>query len=99
MFDDQTNTVRKSANTLLTLSKGFGIMYGQNPHIYSLSKTKLGATGKGGHVPDAMPYRENAVFRMEDYPSDWNLDWHGHGPGTPDWSETSRFIAYSLVSG
>jgi hypothetical protein len=53
----------------------------------------------GGLLDDAaFDCRDNEVFRMEDYPSDWNLDWHGHTPGSPDWSETSRFIAYSLVS-
>ncbi|PON81340.1 Glycoside hydrolase [Trema orientale] len=33
---------------------------------------------------------------LEDFPTAERLQWHGHAPGLPDWSETSRFVAFSL---
>ncbi|KAJ6408035.1 hypothetical protein OIU84_011360 [Salix udensis] len=30
---------------------------------------------------------------LNDFPTAKRLQWHGHDPGTPDWSETSRFVA------
>ncbi|PON41132.1 Glycoside hydrolase [Parasponia andersonii] len=33
---------------------------------------------------------------LEDFPTAERLQWHGHAPGVPDWSETSRFVAFSL---
>ncbi|XP_011017749.1 PREDICTED: isoamylase 1, chloroplastic-like isoform X4 [Populus euphratica] len=32
-----------------------------------------------------------------DFPTAERLQWHGHAPGTPDWSETSRFVAFTLI--
>jgi hypothetical protein len=34
---------------------------------------------------------------LNDFPTAERLQWHGHDPGTPDWSETSRFVAFTLV--
>ncbi|WOL19778.1 hypothetical protein Cni_G28580 [Canna indica] len=33
---------------------------------------------------------------LVDFPTADRLQWHGHQPGKPDWSETSRFIAFSM---
>ncbi|KAM6570600.1 hypothetical protein CsatB_018585 [Cannabis sativa] len=33
---------------------------------------------------------------LDDFPTAERLQWHGHAPGVPDWSETSRFVAFSL---
>lgn len=30
------------------------------------------------------------------FPTSERLQWHGHIPGKPDWSETSRFVAFTL---
>ncbi|OIV93609.1 hypothetical protein TanjilG_04841 [Lupinus angustifolius] len=34
---------------------------------------------------------------LDDFPTSDRLQWHGHFPGKPDWSETSRFVAYTMV--
>ncbi|PIA43914.1 hypothetical protein AQUCO_01800158v1 [Aquilegia coerulea] len=34
---------------------------------------------------------------LDDFPTADRLQWHGHSPGVPDWSETSRFVAFSLI--
>ncbi|KAF7849275.1 hypothetical protein BT93_L1023 [Corymbia citriodora subsp. variegata] len=34
---------------------------------------------------------------LSDFPTAERLQWHGHLPGQPDWSETSRFVAYTMV--
>ncbi|XP_077216116.1 isoamylase 1 isoform X2 [Tasmannia lanceolata] len=34
---------------------------------------------------------------LDDFPTADRLQWHGHLPGIPDWSETSRFVAFSLI--
>ncbi|KAI4376401.1 hypothetical protein MLD38_014169 [Melastoma candidum] len=34
---------------------------------------------------------------LSDFPTAERLQWHGHLPGQPDWSDTSRFVAFTLV--
>ncbi|KAK7399043.1 hypothetical protein VNO78_10218 [Psophocarpus tetragonolobus] len=34
---------------------------------------------------------------LDDFPTSERLQWHGHFPGRPDWSETSRFVAFTMV--
>lgn len=34
---------------------------------------------------------------LNDFPTSERLEWHGHAPGMPDWSETSRFVAFTLT--
>ncbi|TKY60780.1 Isoamylase 1 [Spatholobus suberectus] len=34
---------------------------------------------------------------LDDFPTSKRLQWHGHFPGMPDWSETSRFVAFTMV--
>ncbi|XP_050375350.1 isoamylase 1, chloroplastic isoform X2 [Argentina anserina] len=34
---------------------------------------------------------------LNDFPTAGRLQWHGLAPGVPDWSETSRFVAFTLV--
>nr|GLL20267.1 isoamylase [Ipomoea trifida] len=34
---------------------------------------------------------------LDDFPTAERLQWHGHTPGMPDWSESSRFVAFTLV--
>ncbi|KAK7369843.1 hypothetical protein VNO80_11889 [Phaseolus coccineus] len=34
---------------------------------------------------------------LDDFPTSERLQWHGHFPGMPDWSETSRFVAFTMV--
>lgn len=34
---------------------------------------------------------------LADFPTSERLQWHGHFPGKPDWSETSRFVACTMV--
>ncbi|XAR47988.1 Isoamylase [Bertholletia excelsa] len=34
---------------------------------------------------------------LNDFPTSERLQWHGHSPGMPDWSETSRFVAFTLI--
>lgn len=36
---------------------------------------------------------------LHDFPTSERLQWHGHTPRMPDWSETSRFVAFSLIDG
>ncbi|KAL0007459.1 hypothetical protein SO802_008961 [Lithocarpus litseifolius] len=36
-------------------------------------------------------------LHLNDFPTAERLQWHGHTPGRPDWSETSRFVAYTLA--
>ncbi|XP_020701776.1 isoamylase 1, chloroplastic isoform X1 [Dendrobium catenatum] len=41
--------------------------------------------------------RECESLRLNDFPTAKRLQWHGHLPGAPDWSGTSRFVAFSLI--
>ncbi|GLJ10540.1 hypothetical protein SUGI_0130070 [Cryptomeria japonica] len=34
---------------------------------------------------------------LEDFPTAERLQWHGHQPEMPDWSESSRFVAFTMV--
>lgn len=34
---------------------------------------------------------------LNDFPTAERLQWHGHVPKVPDWSETSRFVAFTLI--
>lgn len=40
---------------------------------------------------------ECEALGLNDFPTAERLQWHGHVPETPDWSETSRFVAFTLV--
>ena len=39
---------------------------------------------------------QHGAFRLPDFPTDANCQWHGIKPHEPDWDETSRFIAYTI---
>ncbi|KAK3011057.1 hypothetical protein RJ639_012467 [Escallonia herrerae] len=41
--------------------------------------------------------RECESLGLYDFPTAERLQWHGHAPGMPDWSEISRFVAFSLI--
>ncbi|XP_073011594.1 isoamylase SU1, chloroplastic isoform X1 [Typha latifolia] len=41
--------------------------------------------------------RECESIGLDDFPTAERLQWHGHQPGMPDWSETSRFVAFSMT--
>ncbi|XP_024544840.1 isoamylase 1, chloroplastic [Selaginella moellendorffii] len=41
--------------------------------------------------------RQSESLGLGDFPTAERLEWHGVVPETPDWSETSRFVAFSLV--
>ncbi|XP_042498043.1 isoamylase 1, chloroplastic-like isoform X1 [Macadamia integrifolia] len=41
--------------------------------------------------------RECESLGLNDFLTAERLQWHGHIPGMPDWSETSRFVAFSLI--
>ncbi|MBA0873089.1 hypothetical protein Goshw_026743 [Gossypium schwendimanii] len=41
--------------------------------------------------------RECESLGLNDFPTAERLQWHGHTPGKPDWSDTSRFVAFTLV--
>ncbi|OMO79846.1 hypothetical protein CCACVL1_13367 [Corchorus capsularis] len=41
--------------------------------------------------------RECESLSLYDFPTAERLQWHGHTPGMPDWSDTSRFVAFTLV--
>ncbi|KAH9805603.1 isoamylase 1 [Citrus sinensis] len=34
---------------------------------------------------------------LSDFPTADRLQWHGHAPGLPDWSDKSRFVAFTLI--
>eukprot|EP00897_Mesotaenium_endlicherianum_P003623 jgi/Mesen1/3289/ME000191S02431 len=40
--------------------------------------------------------RECECLGLPDFPNAQRLEWHGLTPSTPDWSETSRFIAFTI---
>ncbi|KAL8492754.1 hypothetical protein ACS0TY_024088 [Phlomoides rotata] len=41
--------------------------------------------------------RECESLGLNDFPTAERLQWHGHSPGAPDWSDTSRFVAFTMV--
>ncbi|KAI9124532.1 hypothetical protein K1719_004454 [Acacia pycnantha] len=41
--------------------------------------------------------KECESLGLEEFPTSERLQWHGHFPGTPDWSKTSRFVAFTLI--
>ncbi|XP_022632454.1 isoamylase 1, chloroplastic-like isoform X1 [Vigna radiata var. radiata] len=42
-------------------------------------------------------HQECESMGLDDFPTSKRLQWHGHFPGMPDWSETSRFVAFTMV--
>ncbi|KAK4757796.1 hypothetical protein SAY87_019097 [Trapa incisa] len=40
---------------------------------------------------------ESESLGLNSFPTSERLQWHGHIPGKPDWSETSRFVAFTLI--
>ncbi|XP_035823394.1 isoamylase 1, chloroplastic [Zea mays] len=40
--------------------------------------------------------KECESLGLEDFPTSERLRWHGHQPGKPDWSEASRFVAFTM---
>ncbi|XP_044464642.1 isoamylase 1, chloroplastic [Mangifera indica] len=34
---------------------------------------------------------------LDDFPTAERLQWHGYAPGMPDWSDASRFVAFTLI--
>ncbi|KAK1275666.1 hypothetical protein QJS04_geneDACA004141 [Acorus gramineus] len=34
---------------------------------------------------------------LHDFPTAERLQWHGHHPGKPDWSRSSKFVAFSMI--
>jgi len=38
------------------------------------------------------------AFHLEEFPTEQNIQWHGHRPHEPMWEEDSRFIAFSLYT-
>ncbi|GJP78821.1 hypothetical protein CLOP_g9089 [Closterium sp. NIES-67] len=40
--------------------------------------------------------KEFKCFRLDDFPTAHHLQWHGLTPANPDWSDTSRFIAFTI---
>lgn len=40
---------------------------------------------------------ECEALGLNDFPTAERLQWHGYVPETPDWSETSRFVPFTLV--
>ncbi|GMH03154.1 hypothetical protein Nepgr_004993 [Nepenthes gracilis] len=40
--------------------------------------------------------RECESLCLEDFATSERLQWHGHTPGMPDWSDKSRFVAFTL---
>ncbi|KAK6944677.1 Glycoside hydrolase, family 13, N-terminal [Dillenia turbinata] len=41
--------------------------------------------------------KECESLGLNDFPTAERLQWHGHLPGRPDWSDTSRFVAFTLI--
>ncbi|XP_042055406.1 isoamylase 1, chloroplastic-like [Salvia splendens] len=41
--------------------------------------------------------RECESLGLDEFPTAKRLQWHGHAPGVPDWSDTSRFVAFTLI--
>ncbi|KAK6247987.1 hypothetical protein QUC31_019552 [Theobroma cacao] len=41
--------------------------------------------------------RECESLGLNDFPTAERLQWHGHTPGMPDWSDRSRFVAFTLI--
>ncbi|XP_038696318.1 isoamylase 1, chloroplastic isoform X2 [Tripterygium wilfordii] len=41
--------------------------------------------------------RECESLGLNDFPTSERLQWHGHIPLVPDWSDTSRFVAFTLT--
>ncbi|KAH0993546.1 hypothetical protein GBA52_005029 [Prunus armeniaca] len=41
--------------------------------------------------------QESESLGLNDFPTAERLQWHGHAPGVPDWSERSRFVAFTLM--
>lgn len=42
-------------------------------------------------------FSECESLGLDDFPTAERLHWHGRSPGRPDWSEASRFVAFTLV--
>ncbi len=40
--------------------------------------------------------KQEPVFKRTTFLKEEDIDWHGKSPYAPDWSETSRFLAYTL---
>ncbi|KAK6941228.1 Glycoside hydrolase, family 13, N-terminal [Dillenia turbinata] len=41
--------------------------------------------------------KECESLGLNNFPTAERLQWHGHFPGRPDWSDSSRFVAFTLI--
>lgn len=41
----------------------------------------------------------NRPLNRRSFVTDRDIQWHGEAPSTPDWSEASRLVAYTLADG
>eukprot|EP00955_Chlamydomonas_euryale_P084809 364007-Chlamydomonas_euryale.AAC.6 len=48
-------------------------------------------------APPSMRRKREWVLRRTKWASERDIEWHGIQPGQPDWSETSRLVAYTQV--
>ena len=48
-----------------------------------------------GPFPPPLRRRHSELQRTQ-FVTDREITWHGEQPGTPDWSDTSRLVAFSL---
>ncbi|AQK58188.1 Isoamylase 1 chloroplastic [Zea mays] len=55
-----------------------------------------GVTKKGRTQGCICSQWECESLGLEDFPTSERLRWHGHQPGKPDWSEASRFVAFTM---
>ncbi|KAL0291299.1 UNVERIFIED_CONTAM: Isoamylase 1, chloroplastic [Sesamum radiatum] len=62
-----------------------------------VSQTSSCAFASWKLINDPFPFSECESLGLNDFPTAERLQWHGHTPATPDWSDTSRFVAFTLI--
>eukprot|EP00249_Psilotum_nudum_P010772 c22755_g1_i1 orf=134-2626(+) len=67
-------------------------------NYFMWDKTEADSTGFYRFCRLMLNFRRRCeAFGLGDFPNAERLQWHGFVPNTPNWSETSRFVAFTIV--
>lgn len=94
-------TLRLASTLLRTLFPHHTTPHPSNPHPLQARHPRLNFLLHAPHSSTPPPHpthfrHAHKELRRSTWVQDGEVEWHGTEPGKPDWTETSRFLAYTL---